>query len=92
MGLVDQVKSKLNIGNHDDAPTNQGAPTSTTHHQTTARKSLSSVLSMPLKCVLLSPENNHKASFPRFASGGQPPRYRYAPGEPCILEVLQLVR
>ena len=53
MGLVDQVKNKLNIGNHDDAPTNQGA-TSTTHHQTSARKSLSLFFSMLLHPVLLS--------------------------------------
>ena len=52
MGLVDQVKNKLNIGNHDDAPTNQGA-TSTTHHQTSARKSLSLFFSMLLHLVLL---------------------------------------
>ena len=52
MGLVDQVKNKLNIGNHDDAPTNQGA-TATTHHQTSARKALSLVFSMLVHPVLL---------------------------------------
>ena len=63
MGLVDQVKNKLNIGNHDDAPTNQGA-TSTTHHQTSARKSLSLFFSMAP-----GSSKNHKARFPWCAWG-----------------------
>ena len=59
MGLVDQVKNKLNIGNHDDAPTNQGA-TSTTHHQTSARKTLLLVFLMLLHPVLLIISRNAK--------------------------------
>ena len=70
MGLVDQVKNKLNIGNKDDAPTNQGAPTSNTHHHTTTRKTLSFLLLLLLHPLLLCPDWKYKASFPQCASSG----------------------
>ena len=70
MGLVDQVKNKLNIGNHDDAPTNQGAQQTTTHHQNTTRKSLLILPSMLLHPLPLLPDEKYKASFPRCASRG----------------------
>ena len=68
MGLVDQVKNKLNIGNKDDAPTTPSATTSNTPHHTTTRKTPSFLLFVQLYRLLLTPK--YKSSWKLRASQG----------------------